>query len=316
MSGKRDYYAVLGLTKTADPAAIKKAYRKLAKKYHPDTNAGNAEAENRFKEVQEAYNVLSDEEKKKLYDKYGFDAYDEGTGTWREPFRGFGNGGFGYQDMHFSSGGGFEDILKNFGFSGGGFGGGFGTGGFGGRSGAYGAGMPRDGANTSASINVTFDEAARGCEKTFSFRDGQGAAKNVRVKIPAGIDTGKKIRIAGKGQPGSNGGRTGDLMLEVTVLPKPGWERKGQDVFTTVHVPFSTAALGGEAMVETLDGRVACKVRPGSQSGSRIRLKGKGIPSMNNPSVRGDQYVTVEVEVPRNLSEAAKQKLREFEALL
>ncbi|MBQ1923482.1 MAG: J domain-containing protein [Lachnospiraceae bacterium] len=324
MSGKKDYYAVLGLTKTADPAAIKKAYRKLAKKYHPDTNAGNAEAENRFKEVQEAYNVLSDEEKKKLYDKYGFDAYDEGTGTWREPFRGFGggfgNGGFGgYQDIHFSSGGagGFEDILRNFGFGGGGFGGGFGSaGGFGGRTGSYGASMPRDGANTTASINVTFDEAARGCEKTFSFRDGQGAAKNVRVKIPAGIDTGKKIRIAGKGAPGTGGGRTGDLMLEVNVLSKPGWERKGQDVYTTVHVPFSTAALGGEAMVETLDGRVACKVRPGSQSGSRIRLKGKGIPSMNNPSVKGDQYVTVEVEVPRNLSEAAKQKLREFEALL
>jgi molecular chaperone DnaJ len=176
--------------------------------------------------------------------------------------------------------------------------------------------MPRDGANTTASVNVTFEEAARGCEKTFSFRDGQGTAKNVRVKIPAGIDTGKKIRIAGKGQPGIGGGRTGDLMLEVNVLSKPGWERKGQDVYTTVHVPFSTAALGGEAMVETLDGRVACKVRPGTQSGSRIRLKGKGIPSMNAPSARGDQYVTVEVEVPRNLSEEAKKKLREFEALL
>ena len=312
MSGKKDYYAVLGLTKTADSAAIKKAYRKLAKKYHPDTNAGNAQAENRFKEVQEAYNVLSDEEKKKLYDKYGFDAYDEGTGTWREPFRGFGGGGgpYGYQNVHFGSGGGFEDILKDFGFGGGSFGG------FGRSSYGFNPNMPQDGANTTSSINISFEEAARGGEKTFSFRDAQGGTQTVRVKIPAGIDSGKKIRIAGKGQPGTRGGRNGDLMLEVHVLDKPGWERKGQDVYTTIHVPFTAAALGGEAMVETLDGRVACKIRPGTQSGSRIRLKGKGIPFMKNPAVRGDQYVTVEVEVPRNLSEAARQKLRELEALL
>ena len=319
MGGKKDYYAVLGLTKTADSAAIKKAYRKLAKKYHPDTNAGNAQAENRFKEVQEAYNVLSDEEKKKLYDKYGFDAYDEGTGTWREPFRGFGGGSgpYGYQNVHFGSGGGFEDILKDFGFGGGSFGGFGGGSGFGGRSSyGYSANMPQDGANTTSSINISFEEAARGSEKTFTFRDAQGQTQTVRVKIPAGIDTGKKIRIAGKGQPGIRGGRTGDLMLEVNVLDKPGWERKGQDVYTTVHVPFTAAALGGEVMVETLEGRVACRIRPGTQSGSKIRLRGRGIPSMKAPAVKGDHYVTVEVQVPRNMSEEAKKKLREFEALL
>ena len=140
-----------------------------------------------------------------------------------------------------------------------------------------------------------------------------GKISTVQVKIPAGIESGKTIRLRGKGMPGSNPAGDGDLLLKVTVQEKPGFERKGADLYTTVKIPFTTAVLGGEAEVATLTGKVVCRIKPGTQSGSRIRLKGKGIVSMKDASVHGDQYVTVQIDVPKNLSAAAKQKLREFE---
>jgi len=360
MSAKRDYYEVLGVSRDADKNTIKKAYRKLAKKYHPDTNQGNAQAAERFKEATEAYNILSDPEKKKMYDQFGHAAFD-GSGAAGGAYGGAysRNGGGTYQyagpdgtfhEYHFEGNGDMDDFLKNiFGGSFGGFGGatrssskgsrsgfsgsGFGRSGFGGtgfsgsgfggsgfsgsgfgESGSYGN-YSQGGADVTAEITVGFDEAAFGCEKVIHLTENNGKAvgKALKVKIPAGIDTGKSIRLRGKGNPGINGGKAGDLLLKVKVASKPGYERKGMDVYTTVRVPFTTAVLGGEAKVETLHGNVLCKINPGTQSGTKIRLKGKGIVSMKDKNQHGDQYVTVQIDVPGNLSEEAKRKLREFE---
>jgi molecular chaperone DnaJ len=319
-SNKRDYYAVLGLRKGADPAEIKKAYRKLARKYHPDSNKNNPQAEERFKEVTEAYDVLSDDKKRKLYDKYGFKAYNEGTGSWEEPmpdFGSFGGGRTGGGSYHFT-GSSMDDILRDFGFGGfGGFGGGFsgqagrGSGGFSG----FDSGRPASGRDASVKITVSFDDAVHGADRTLRFKDSSGREQSLHVHIPAGIETGKKIRLQGKGETGPDG-RPGNLYLEVTVADKEGWERKGNDVYTTVQIPFTTAALGGEAVVPTLYGDVRCRIRPGTQSGSRIRLQGKGIVSMKNPSVKGDQYIIVQIQVPRTLTPEAKRKLEELAPLL
>ena len=335
MSAKRDYYEVLGVSRDADKNTIKKAYRKLAKKYHPDTNQGNAQAAERFKEATEAYNILSDPEKKKMYDQFGHAAFD-GSGAAGGAYGGAysRNGGGTYQyagpdgtfhEYHFEGNGDMDDFLKNiFGGSFGGFGGaarssskgsrsGFSGSGFG-ESGSYGN-YSQDGADVTAEITVGFDEAAFGCEKVIHLTENNGKAvgKALKVKIPAGIDTGKSIRLRGKGNPGINGGKAGDLLLKVKVASKPGYERKGMDVYTTVRVPFTTAVLGGEAKVETLHGNVLCKINPGTQSGTKIRLRGKGIVSMKDKNQHGDQYVTVQIDVPGNLSEEAKRKLREFE---
>ena len=167
-----------------------------------------------------------------------------------------------------------------------------------------------------ADISVTFDEAAFGCEKVIHLENGaDGSVQSLQVKIPAGIESGKTIRLKGKGPPGMGGGEPGDLLLRVTAGEKPGFERKGMDLYTTLRIPFTTAALGGEATVQTIYGNVLCKIREGTQSGSKIRLRGKGIVSMKDPSVHGDQYVKIEVQVPRNLSSEARQKLREFQQI-
>lgn len=323
MAAKKDYYQVLGVDRNADDAAIKRAYRKLAKKYHPDTNSGRPGAEEMFKEITEAYNVLSDEKKRKLYDRFGHAAFDgsmDGAGYYDQGgFRGAGhqgggqrskNGGFrkdGYQEFHFE-GGDMDDILKNI------FGGGFTQKDFG--SGFtqkdFGSGFAARGQDISAKVDISFDEAVFGCEKVIRFQNPDGSCQSLQVRIPAGIDTGKKLRLSGKGMPGSNGAAAGDLLLEVTVGAKAGYERKGMDVYTTLNIPFATAALGGEVTVATLYGKVSCKIKAGTQSGSKIRLKGKGIVSMSNPAAKGDHYVIVEVEVPRYLSPEAKKKLKEF----
>ena len=308
MAGKKDYYEVLGVGRNADEATIKKAYRKLAKKYHPDMNGDNPEAAARLKEVTEAYNVLSDKEKKKLYDQFGHAAFD-GSGNTSDFYK---NGNGSYQEFHFE-GGDMDDILKNIfgdGFSQSGFSqGGFGYGGF--RQ----SNFRQKGKNVSAGIEVSFDEAVFGCDKVIQLQNPDGVVQSLKVHVPAGIDTGKKIRLRGQGMPGMNGGEAGDLMLEVTVGKKPGYERKGMDVYTTLNIPFTTAVLGGEVIVPTLYGNVSCKIQEGTQSGSKIRLRGKGIVSMKNPQVKGDQYVTVQIQVPRHLNPEAKQKLREFRAV-
>lgn len=292
MSRKRDYYEVLGLDKSADVAAIKKAYRKLAKKYHPDTNAGNPQAEEKFKEVTEAYNVLSDEEKKKLYDRFGHAAFEEGAGDGH--FQGNPQGS--YQEFHFDGADvDLDDLFGNF------FGGGFRREAFSGK-----------GQDVTACVEVSFEEAALGCEKTIRFQHPDGTMQSLQVHIPAGIDHGQKVRLQGKGMPGRNGGEAGNLLLEVQVRESASFERKGMDVYSTVNVPFITAALGGEVIVNTLYGKVSCKIKEGTQSGTKIRLRGKGIVSMKNPSVKGDQYVTVEIQVPRHLNPEAKKKLKEF----
>lgn len=318
MNAKRDYYEVLGVERTADENAIKKAYRKLAKQYHPDTNKGNPQAEEKFKEATEAYAVLSDPQKRKQYDQFGFET-DNPDGS--------------YQEYHFEDGD-IDEILKN--MFGGSFGG-FHTGGF--RSSGFGDGFDREfggggfhshgfqrdfrsrhtaqnGADLHAEINIGFLEAARGCEKTIQLTEADGQRKSLKVLIPAGIDTGKSIRLRGKGMPGNGGGRAGDLLLKVNVNADPVFERKDTDVYTTVRIPFTTAVFGGEAMVPTLSGRVMCKIHPGTQSGTKIRLRGKGIVSMKDLQTYGDEYVMIQIDVPQNLSPEARKKLKEFEALL
>ena len=380
MGTKRDYYEVLGINRSADKEAIKKAYRKMAKKYHPDSNEGHPDAEEKFKEVTEAYNVLSDPEKKKLYDQFGHAAFEEGAGgagyggggfNGNGGFDGSGFGGFGgfgnshsgayrspdgsYQEFHFE-GGDMDDILKNLfggGFGGGsnsgkagsahgfggssfghsgfengsfrsGFNGSFGSGGFDGTG--YGDGFgnscnsgfcgshQQKGQDLNAEISISFNEAAFGCDKLINLSGADGSGKQtLKVHIPAGIDNGKSIRLRGKGNPGYGGAPAVDLLLKVHVGERPGFERKGTDVYTTVNVPFITAALGGEAKVQTLNGQVMCRIPEGTQSGSKIRLKGKGIQAMGKAGVYGDLYVTVQVQVPRNLSEESKRRLREFD---
>lgn len=349
MAQKRDYYEVLGVNKSATDAEIKKAYRKLAKKYHPDMNKDNPKAEELFKEVTEAYEVLSDKEKRKLYDQFGHAAFDEGAGQGGAGGQGFGSGAGGFGGFGGFGGQGFRG-----GFSGGGgFGnssfGGFGSGSFGGGAGGSGGSFhfngdtgdgyqeyyytgdnlddifdgffggsrkgrsrSKDGEDVLAKVEVSFEEAALGADKVIRFRAPDGSEQSLQVHIPAGIDSGQKIRLKGKGMPGQNGGGAGSLLLEVTVQSKPGFERKGMDIYTTVEVPFETAVLGGETIVPTLGGRVSCKIKEGTQSGTKIRLKGKGIVSMKNPSQKGDEYAVIQIRVPKNLSADAKQKLQEY----
>ena len=161
------------------------------------------------------------------------------------------------------------------------------------------------------SLSLTFDEAAFGCDKMITLQEADGN-RTLKVHIPAGIDTGQSVRLRGKGHPGIGGGEPGDLLLKAKVGTKPGYERKGADVYTTVSIPYTTAALGGEARVSTLSGDVSCKIKEGTQSGSKIRLRGKGIVSMKNPNVHGDQYVTVQIQVPRHLNQQARRKLMEY----
>lgn len=336
MAAKRDYYEVLGVAKNADEKTIKKAYRKLAKKYHPDTNAGNPDAEKKFKEVTEAYSVLSDPEKKKMYDQFGHAAFDQSAGGsyqgsgFGNGFQGFKSGPGGYQEYHFTGnaddifGDMFKDIFHGSsskstdGFGGHGFhrssfyDDGSGFGGFGGFGGHGSAGFDQKGQDLNASVSVTFDEAVFGCDKRITLQDQNGKAQTLEVHIPAGIDSGKSIRLRGKGMPGIGKGGAGDLLLKVTVQPKAGYERKGMDVYTTVSIPYTTAVFGGEARVHTLYGDVMCKIKEGTQSGSKIRLRGKGIVSMKDANVHGDQYVTVQIQVPRHLNAEARQKLMEY----
>ncbi|MCD7819674.1 MAG: J domain-containing protein [Lachnospiraceae bacterium] len=314
MAAKKDYYEILGIKKTADEKEIKRAYRKLAKKYHPDTNANDPRAEQNFKEVTEAYTVLSDPEKRKLYDQYGTAAFDGGfdPGAGSDGFGHFYENAYGntgnsdfwhftepnrsYQEYHFEDGN-MGDIWENL------FGGSFHT-----------QNRSQKGSDLHAGITIDFDEAVYGCDKVIRLSDADGTgSQSLKVHIPAGIDTGKSIRLRNKGMPGSREGEAGDLFLEVTVRDKPGFERKGMDVYTTIYVPYTTCVFGGEAVVQTLYGKVMCRIAEGTQSGTKIRLKGKGIVSMKDNNVHGDQYVTVEVAVPKHITGEAKWKLKEYE---
>ena len=356
---KRDYYEVLGVPKDADDATLKKAYRTLAKKYHPDANPGDQAAADKFKEASEAYSVLSDPEKRRQYDQFGHAAFDGGAG---------GAGGFGGFDFNGGDMGDiFGDIFGDF---------------FGGRS-AYGRSSngPMRGANLRTGVRITFEEAIFGCEKEIELTlkdecpkchgtgakpgtspvtcpkcNGKGkivytqqsffgqvqnvqtcpdcrgtgkivkekcpdcygtgyisSKKKIQVKIPAGIDNGQSIRIAGKGEPGTNGGERGDLLVEVTVSRSPVFMRQETSIFSTVPISFATAALGGPIKIKTVDGEVEYEVKPGTQTDTKVRLRGKGVPSLRNKNIRGDHYVTLVVTVPEKLTEEQKEALKHFD---
>lgn len=356
---KRDYYEVLGVDKNADDAALKKAYRALAKKYHPDMNPGDKEAEKKFKEASEAYAVLSDPEKRRQYDQFGHAAFDGGAG---------GAGGFGGFDFNGADFGDiFGDIFGDL---------------FGGRRGSAGARSgPMKGANLRTSVRITFEEAVFGTKKeieltvkeecktchgtgakpgtspetcpkcggkgqvVFTQQSFFGTVRNVQacpdcggtgkiikekctdchgsgfvpmkkrfaVTIPAGIDNGQCKRLAGQGEPGINGGPRGDVLVEVIVGQHPIFQRQDTNIYSTVPVSFAVAALGGEVVIDTVDGKVIYDVKAGTQTDTRVRLKGKGVPSLRNKDLRGDHYVTLVVQTPEHLSAEAKELLRKFD---
>ena len=352
---KRDYYEVLGVERGADDAALKKAYRQLAKKYHPDMHPGDKEAEAKFKEASEAYAVLSDPDKRRQYDQFGHAAFEGGAG---------GAGGFDFGSMDFSDI--FGDIFGDF---------------FGGGSRRASNG-PMRGANVRTAVRITFEEAAFGCAKEIELvlkdecttchgsgakpgtskvrcakcggkgrvvmtqqsffgtvqnvttcpdchgsgeiikekcPDCQGTGyisrkKRIEINIPAGIDDGQSVRIRDKGEPGVNGGPRGDLLVEVRVSAHPIFQRRDYDIYSSAPISFAQAALGGEVIIDTLDGKVSYEVKPGTQTDSRIRLRGKGVPTLRNKNIRGDHYVTLVVQVPTSLSSKAKEALRSFDA--
>lgn len=364
---KRDYYEVLGLSKGASEDDIKKAFKTMARKYHPDLHPGDKEAEEKFKEINEAYGVLSDPEKKARYDQFGHAGVDPNYGGGA----GYGGGGFG---GGFSGGfGDLNDIFDNI------FGGGFG----GSSRAQANPNAPKRGGDTKAQLTIDFLEACKGVEKTVSINrlercmqcngtgadagstkttctvcngtgqrierrqslfgtmetmvtcsacggKGQtiqnpcskcrGAGRNrttssFQVNIPAGIDDGQTIRLSGKGDAGLNGGPNGDAYLTIRVKDHPLFQREGNDIYCEVPITYAQAALGAEITVPTIDGNVAYTIAEGTQSGTKFRLRGKGVKFLNREA-RGDQYVTVSVEVPKKLSKKQRELLKEFDESL
>ena len=293
MAEKRDYYEVLGVSKNASDDEIKKAYRKLAVKYHPDRNPGDKEAEAKFKEINEAHEVLSDKQKRARYDQFGHAGvggagFGGGAGGAGNPF----GGGFNYNgqtfNFEFGNGGVFDDILGNlFGFGG--------------------ARRPRRGADYQVAVTVTFEEAIFGCTKMV---DNNGT--DLKVKIPAGIDDGMSIRLHGKGGPAPEGGtEPGDLYVRVRVKPHKSLTREGMIILSEQKIDMVDAALGCEIEVTTVDGPITMKVPAGTQSGTPFKLSGHGVPFRADGD-RGPHIVTVIVETPKNLSKKQKEILEEF----
>jgi DnaJ-class molecular chaperone len=293
-----DFYQRLGVARTASEEEIKKAYRKLARKYHPDVNPGNKGAEEKFKHVTEAFEVLSDPKKKKLYDEFGEDAqklgWDEKKAAQFRQYRsaasggGRGQGGAGFQGFNFDFGNAgdaegvdFESLLGQM----------FGGAGGGRRRGRGPMQMP--GADVTAQLQVSLEDAVRGVERSLSLSTG----KRLTVKIPAGVQTGSKIRLQGQGEPGENGGPAGDLFLEIDVLPHPLVRREGDDLYMDLPVTVKEAMLGADVRVPTFFGSGNITLKPGSQSGLKIRIKGKGAPSLTG-GAPGDMYFVVQVQVP------------------
>ena len=354
MAEKRDYYEVLGVAKNATDAELKSAYRKLAKKYHPDMNPGDQSAADKFKEASEAYSVLSDPEKRRQYDQFGFAAFEQGAS------------GGGFSGFDFNMNDIFGDIFGDF---------------FGGsRTRSSSRSGPMRGANIRTSVNISFEEAVFGCEKeiTLNLKDpceecgGTGAKKGtspetctrcggsgrtvirqqslfgmmqsetdcpechgtgkiikekcpkcrgtgfiskrtkIQVSIPAGIDNGMSVRIRDKGEPGVAGGPRGDLMVEVMVNRSDTFEREDMNIFSVAPISFTKAALGGKVRIKTVDGEVEYDVKAGTQTNTRIRLRGKGVPSVHNKDRRGDHYVTLVVDVPTHLNRKQKAALKAY----
>ena len=354
MSDKRDYYEVLGVTKGVSEADLEKAYRKVAKKYHPDTNPGDKEAEEKFKEAAEAYAVLSDPEKRAKYDQYGHAAFEQGGGPG-------GFGGFDFSDM----GDIFGDIFGDM---------------FGGGSRQRQSNGPVKGANIKTTVRVSFTDAVFGTQtelelplkdectvchgtgaqpghqpETCSKCAGKGqvvytqqslfgmartvsvcpdcggsgkiikykcsncagsgyvkSKKKIQVAIPAGIDNGQSIRIRAKGEPGINGGERGDLLVTVLVDRDPRFQRQEYDLYSSEPITFTQAALGGKITVTTIDGPYELEIKPGTQTDTKVKLKGKGVPTLRNKTVRGDHYITLVVQVPDKLTEEQKSILNQY----
>lgn len=346
----KDYYSILGVERTASQHDVKAAYRKLARKYHPDVNREDPEAEARFKEINEAHEVLSDPAKRKMYDRYGEEwrNYREAGFTGDEP-RGPSAGAddfaswFGTQSAgarrsadsfswEYSENdlGGFSDFFQTL------FGGRAGTG----RTRSATSRMPRKGRDIEVATNVSLAEAVSGGVRTFEIQsseacqtcggtgiargatcptcDGTGQVprtKTIEVKIPPGVASGSRIRVAGQGGPGVNGGQSGDVYLVVDVTPDRQFQREGDDLRTEIDVPFHTAVLGGEAEVETPTGKVALTIPPGSQNGQSFRLRGQGMPKLRQQGSRGDLIAKLRITVPKEVSEeeiAHFNKLREL----
>jgi len=294
----KDYYKILGVAKSATEKEIKAAYRKLARKHHPDVNPGNKEAEARFKEINEAYEVLGDKEKRKRYDELGanWDAFGRGTGPGR-PWPG---GGVRVDFEDLGGGGGFSDFFRTF------FGGGGGFGGFGGVPGGEEAFTPA--ADAEGEVELTLAEVFRGTTREVAVG---GSKRRVEVKIPPGVREGSRVRVAGEGGKGA-GGRRGDLYLRVRIAPDPTFERKGDDLQTTVHVPLTSAVLGGEAQVRTLEGPVGIKIPAGTPVGQVFRLRGHGLPKLGARGERGDMLATLAVDLPRRLTDRQKELFEEL----
>ncbi len=341
---KKDLYEVLGLKKGATEEEIKKAYKKLARKLHPDLNPGNKRAEEAFKAVNEANAVLSDPEKRARYDEFGFAGLEPGFDP--EMARQARNGGFRWTGGAGAGAGGagfsFDDLSDLFGgmFSGGGFSARGGDGGFGGFDGFRSAqhAAPRRGESLRTRLSVGFEEAVFGCTKDVRIEHlepcsqcggsghtasgvctlckGKGKIKKrrtVHVPVPAGAEDGQTLTLRGQGAAGANGMGAGDLLVELAVQPSALFTRAGADLHSEARITFSQAVRGAEIEVPTVDGRVKYRIPAGTQSGTTFRLRGKGVPTANG---RGDQYVTVHVETPRNLTPAQLEALRRFEATL
>ena len=291
------------MAKTATEKEIKAAYRKLARQFHPDMNQGDKKAEARFKEVGEAYDVLSDAEKRARYDQLGANWQD-----YERAARGGGGAGGarrrpGGGNVRVEFGeelGGFSDFFKTF----------FGAGGAGGFGDAFGGGGPAEGSDIESTLDVTLEEVLKGTKRTLRL-GGQGG-REVEVKVPAGVRDGSRLRVAGEGGEGRRGGGKGDLYLRVQVRPHPVFERRGDDLATTVKVPLSTAVLGGEMNVPTLDGSLSVKVPQGTGVGQTFRLRGQGLPELGKPEERGDLLATLAVDIPKNLSTRQKELLEEL----
>lgn len=293
-----DYYKALGVDKKATPDEIKKAFRKLAVKYHPDRNPGDKSAEDKFKEINEAYAVLSDPKKKEEYDTFGSNGFHKQY-SQEDIFRNFDFGNV-YKDMGAGTTGG-DDIFSRL------FGGAFARGGRGGfRPG------PQKGTDLEMETDVSFRDAAQGAEKVVAFRRN-GKREELKVKIPAGVNNGSKIRITGKGGQGENGGPQGDLYLIIRVLPDPVFTRDGGDLFVERAIPFSSACLGTSLDVPTLEGDKRIKVPAGIQSGTKIRLKGCGVKPLGS-NTKGDLYVKIGVRVPADLNAEQKRLIEELAA--
>ena len=315
----KDYYATLGLSKAASDKEIKQTYRKLARKHHPDVNPGDKQAEHRFKEINEAYEVLGDQAKRKKYDELGANwrLYEQAEAQGApNPFGGFtinmGGAGGGFRTMTqeemeglFGEATPFSDFFTTF-F--GGAGGGADTH----RGGARGRGRQRAGRDVEHEIDLTLEDAYHGTTRRLSLKH-EGHARTVDVRIPAGVGDGSRVRVAGEGEHGTGGAAAGDLYLRVRLAPHPEFERKGRDLYAKVAVPVPTAVLGGEAEVRTLTGRpVRLRIPPLTQHGQVLRLKGYGMPAIGSPDEKGDLYARIEVQMPAELSPAEREH---YEAL-